>query len=150
MEENKTIAICSCGGNNVTFYIVDDGYAIHAEPGELNSYEISIEKVYDDGEETIFMYRFVLTEEEFKAALDSSYEDWMFVEDVDSLVSKRAARDIFKHMIKATHKQYGHVEIDKELCEKWEKYAKYLIHERMEGRTIAAYHPGFEPEDNNA
>ena len=39
-------------------------------------------------------------------------------------------------------------DMDNSYKKEWEAYAKYLIHERMEGRTIAGYHPGYEPEDD--
>ena len=136
--------------NGVKFSFLNDEFGIFAWPGEENEYEISFQKRYEDGEEEIFALKFKLTDEEYDAAMDSSIEDWMFVENVDGMVSKRVAKDIFSKMLKSLNKPLGYEKITRKYYKEWEEYAKYLIHERMEGRTIAPYEPGFEPTEENA
>ena len=104
----------------------------------------------ESGEEVFFSFQFPLTAEEFDAAWYHSMEDFMFVDDIDSLVVKRVTRDILTFFLMSLGKGYYDEwnDMDNSYKKEWEAYAKYLIHERMEGRTIAGYHPGYEPEDD--
>ena len=151
VKDEKFIASCYRGGNNVEFYIGSECISISAEPGEKDCYEITIMRISDDhGEEVILSFQFLLTEEEFDAAWYHSLEDFMFVDDIDSLVAKRVARDLFSFLLMSlgTDSNSGGYDMEYRYKKEWEDYFKYLLHERMEDRTIAEYHAGFEPENN--
>lgn len=155
MEDNERnvdfIASCYRGSNEVEFYIGSECINIIAGPGEKDCYEITMMRTTDqNGEEVFFSYQFPLTKEEFDAAWYHSMEDFMFVDEIDSLVAKRVARDLFSFLLMSlgTESNSGGDDMDDRYMKEWESYCKYLLHERMEGRTIAAYHPGFEPEDD--
>lgn len=155
MEDNVIIEdfISSCyrGNNNVELYIGAECLSISAQPGEKNSYEVTVLRISEEhGEEVVLSFQFLLTKEEFDAAWEYSMEDFMFVDNIDSLVAKRVARDLFTFLLMSlgTDSSSGGCEMEQRYIKEWEDYFKYLLHERMEGRTIADYHAGFEPENN--
>lgn len=146
-----SIASISMGGNYLQLYLGSDSIEVCAGPGESNCYEITLMRTSEEsGEEVFFSFQFPLTAEEFDAAWYHSMEDFMFVDDIDSLVVKRVTRDILTFFLMSLGKGYYDEwnDMDNSYKKEWEAYAKYLIHERMEGRTIAGYHPGYEPEDD--
>lgn len=149
----EIVADCAHGGNNVEFMIGNQCMNIYAGPGEDLSFEIFFityfRKTEDEAEDEyeVFNLEFPLAKDEFDAAIDSSMEDFIFKENVDSLVAQRVAKDVFSSLLAGVLMGEGSISSDDKIVREWEAYAKYLIHERMAGRTIAEYESGFEPEN---
>ena len=153
MRKNKTVGEPFVGSypgyGNVEFYIGTQRMNIFAGPGEKNNFSIHILSYGgEDGcdETVVFDYTIALTDKEYAAAMDSTFEDGIFVDNVDSLVAKRVAKDIFSTLLLTMGNPDGEPLEDRHRVE-WKCYALYLIHERMAGRPIASYEPGFEPDN---
>lgn len=151
-EDNRTVGeeIVSCFAytNSVHFSIGKQQFTIYSGTTDNQKYELifySYNTEEPDDENVLFDYSFELTPEEWNAAIESTLEDWMFTENVDSLIVKRVAKDIFSTLLV----QLGtgiEKNFEDRLRAEWKAYALYLIRERLAGRLIASYLPGFEPK----
>lgn len=158
MEENKEYfgSLCdmSRGENCVEIHIGNGCLWFRAEPGENNQFELSVvleedSEIPGDGT-TVFEHVIDLTKEEADAACESSMEDFLFHDNVDSLAAQKLAKSFFSFVDKklGIPRQYGEDIFnfpDKEI-DNIEKYVKDLIHKRMRGELISEYIPGYEPQ----
>ena len=160
MEDKEVIgfgSLCeiSRGENCVEIHIGNGCIWVYAEPGDKNEFSISISLEEDinnmKGDGTVVFERiFHLTDQEYAAALDSSFEDFLFQDNVDSLVAQRVAKGLFGFIIRSLNKPryYGEdsFTIPDKTIVSWEKYEKDLIRKRMRGELISEYIPGYEPK----
>lgn len=156
-----TICDCSCQGNKVQLILAGQRFDIGAEIGERPNFELSILQCAEEDDEgcnfierIVYQHDIKLSDEEYDAAQEFSYEDIEFEARIDGLMSARMAKDIFKYCLTQIEKTLFYSNILKgssldstKYEKKWDKYFKYLLHERMEGRTIAPYIPGYEPKE---
>ena len=161
MENEEVIGYCplcdiSRGGNCVEIHIGNGIFWVYAEPGDKNEFIISVSleedmDAEDDGT-VVFEHIIDLTDEEYDAAIYSSMEDFMFEDNVDSLVAQRVTKGLFGFIIRSLNKpryygEEGFIIPDKTI-ESWERYTKELIHKRMRGELISTYIPCFEPQND--
>lgn len=154
IEISGSMPYCSPQLNEVQFGFGSSDIRIMACPGEINSYEILIyecvgeDKDYEEKE--ILKITIPLTKKEFGVAMDSSIEDIEFIDDIDGLVFKRVARDIFSFFIQSLLERefIDNTIMSERFATEWAQYIKYLIQMKMDGKTIAPYHYGYEPESN--
>lgn len=138
------------GGNKVDFYIFDTRYLVTACPAENNCFEIMLYRVLeDDSEESLVTIIYPLTHEEWLITMDSSMEDFLFEDNIYSLVAKRVAKGMLNFFLRQIREAcYGNcaAQFDfDEYSKRWQKYLMYLINEKKEGRDISTYIPGCEP-----
>lgn len=144
----------SRGGNCVEIHIGNGCFWVYAQPGDKNEFSITIsleEDMEAEGDGTVVFEHIIhLTDEEYDAALESSIEDFLFQDDVDSLVAQRVAKGLFGFILRSLDKPryYGEeaFSIPDKTIDGWEKYAKEHIHKRMRGELISDYIPGYEPK----
>lgn len=161
MKEEEVIgfgSLCniSRGGNCVEIHIGNGSFWVYAQPGEKNEFWITVSLKEDDEEDSdgtvVFKHLVRLTDEEYNTALDSSFEDFLFNDNVDSLVSQRVTKGLFGFIIRSLDKPrfYGEdsFTIPDKTIVSWERYTKDLIHKRMRGELISEYIPGYEPQKN--
>lgn len=159
MEDKEVIgfgSLCdiSRGENCVEIHIGTGCFWVYAQPGDKNEFSITVsleEDMEAEGDGTVvFKYIIHLTDKEYAAALDSSFEDFLFQDNVDSLVAQRVAKGLFGFIIRSLNKPryYGEdsFTIPDKTIVSWEKYAKDLIRKRMRGELISEYIPGYEPK----
>lgn len=151
---------CSCQGNCVQMTLAGQRMDFGAEVGENNCYEIYIlqcAEEEDNGcnfiEREIYRYTIDLTNEEWEAAQEFTFEDIEFETRIDGLLAARVARDILNYCVRNIKKTlyYTSLLVAEQMDiaayeKKWEKYFKELLHKRMNGELIAPYIPGYEPK----
>lgn len=147
------------GANCVEFNIGFLHLAVFAGAEEKPFYKLSVvaslllseDEEEEPFEKEVWSHYFKLSDEEFAAAIDSSSEDFMFVDNVDSLVSQRVTKGIMGYVVRCLGKEnwYGHplFSIGDKIISRWEAYTKELIGKRMRGELISNYIPGYEPKD---
>ena len=102
----------------------------------------------DDEEHVVFQHTIHLTPEEYDVAVLCCSEDWMYVDSVPGLIAKRVAKDLFSTLLM----NLGALttdELDDRHRAEWKAYTLYLLHERMAGRPVSAYLPGFEETESD-
>ena len=138
-------ADCQNLGDSIKFSLGSEVFEIRAEPSEHTEYEICLLKQASegDGSEVLFNINIELTPEEYSVAVSSSINDRsIFMDNIDGLMSQRVARDLFTYFLLSVAVKSFNDRMNKIHFTEWGNYLKYLIHERMEGRSISVYNNG--------
>ncbi len=152
---------CSCQGNSVQLTIGGQWYNIGTGVGERNSYEIYILQEAEEGDEDynfiekeIYRHLIELSDEEWEAAQEYTFEDIEFETRIDKLLAAKITKDMLRYCVRNIEKTLYYSnglkgqDFDFDRYEKkWEKYFKMLLHKRMKGELVAPYIPGYEPKD---
>ena len=134
-------ADCQNIGDSIKFSLGSEIFEIKAEPSTDTRYEITLLKqVNEDNNIVLFSTSFDLTPLEYNAAIASSLNDSeIFRDNIDGLMSQRVARDLFTYMLVSVSVKDFNERMKDRYIEEWKDYLFFLIHERMEGRSISLY-----------